>query len=509
MAAALIPFGLVVALTFANTPDDPLITLRYAWNLIHHGQPVFNLGERVEGFTSPLHLLLAALLLLLPGGYALFKLKLASVALAGLALGQTARLARLARLPRWGQLAAVVAVGGSWNFAVSASNGLETSLCVLLVTGATASLLDPRQRTSWQPAVWTGILALARPDALLVIASLACVSLKLTRDSRNWREIRWCIGPVLTTAALVGFRALYYHSLLPNTYYAKHLPLGAALVWGAAYLLGAQPLSGPGAAILLSLQLWLAVIAVRGLRGTGRIGFPGAVLVAQLMFILGSGGDWMKGGRFLAPALPALAVLMMMGVEVLCETVSPRRRRRRSLIVLLGAAAVALLALPMPIDYNPAWALSRGVGDQALIADGGYGLSGPWIDSAALASCLAPGQTVADSEVGLFGWEHLDLRVLDMRGLTSSAIARNAPPRDKALAGVVDPRWYLPGSPVGRVLERARPAMIIGLHRRGRVLPSAILDGRYARRSADLPTSVANRITVYLRRGVRCSAPVS
>src|SRR5688500_5067005 len=46
--------------------DDAFITLRYAENLATHGAPVYNLGERVEGYTSFVWLVLASLGALLP-----------------------------------------------------------------------------------------------------------------------------------------------------------------------------------------------------------------------------------------------------------------------------------------------------------------------------------------------------------------------------------------------------------------------------------------------------------
>jgi hypothetical protein len=67
---------------------------------------------------------------------------------------------------------------------------------------------------------------------------------------------------------------------------------------------------------------------------------------------------------------------------------------------------------------------------------------------------------VATSEVGYLGFARLDLRILDLRGLTSRAIAEAAPASDKYPYGVEDPDWYRPTSPVGRILLRDRPALI-------------------------------------------------
>ena len=65
-------FGLVfiVAIAFAVvrlqsywffTYDDTFIVLRYAFNAMHHGVVEWNVGDAVEGYTSPLHLALIIL----------------------------------------------------------------------------------------------------------------------------------------------------------------------------------------------------------------------------------------------------------------------------------------------------------------------------------------------------------------------------------------------------------------------------------------------------------------
>src|SRR3972149_7645473 len=48
--------------------DDAMISMRYAYNLAHGLGPVWNAGERVEGFTNPLWVGIMALVHLLPIG---------------------------------------------------------------------------------------------------------------------------------------------------------------------------------------------------------------------------------------------------------------------------------------------------------------------------------------------------------------------------------------------------------------------------------------------------------
>ena len=64
-----IPFLLTLSFTFASNADDPFITLRYAANLVHGYGLSFNPGQHVQGFTSPLHLVVATGAYLFPGGH--------------------------------------------------------------------------------------------------------------------------------------------------------------------------------------------------------------------------------------------------------------------------------------------------------------------------------------------------------------------------------------------------------------------------------------------------------
>jgi hypothetical protein len=516
-AAAMAPFAFVGALVFANTTDDPLITLRYASNLVHHGQPVFNLGERVEGYTSPLHLLLAAAILTLPGGLALFKLKLASLILGGAAVWQVTRLAQLAGLSRFAQVSAVAAVAGSWNFMLSATNGLETSLVAFLATGAAASLSTHDSHSAWwRPALWTALLAVARPDAVLLIIALAAVS-AARRDVRPWwRRILWTAGPASALAALLCFRALYYGELVPNTYFAKHLSVGASIASGIVYLVSSQPLTILAVLLLGALILGPRILAGRAwqIRPTSHkfrrrrpaVAYACAVVIAQVIFVLASGGDWMKGGRFFAPAIPAGTVLVFLGVELALSATNVARPslRRRTLMVIL---AVAVLVAPVSSSYiAPSWRLTHGLTDRNLISAGNYVWSPIWMTAAQFARCLRPGQSVAYSEVGLFGYEHPNLRLIDTRGLTSRDIAQEVPTADKEVSGVTDRRWFLKTSPVGRILARARPEMIISFDASPSQLPGRWILGGLYRRLTSFPEPQAKKtVFVYLRRNVACS----
>lgn len=118
---------------FANTIDDPLITLRYAANVLGGHGPVLNAGERVEGFTSPLHLGAAIAVHAVTKDHNLFLLKLVSVAFGLLLMHRSLLLVRRLGWPSWARALALTLIGGSWVLGQSASDALETTLAVWLL----------------------------------------------------------------------------------------------------------------------------------------------------------------------------------------------------------------------------------------------------------------------------------------------------------------------------------------------------------------------------------------
>ncbi len=159
---------------FCVTPDDPHITYRYAANLLAGHGPVFNIGERVEGFSSPLHLLLSAVLLrTAPTVDILFKAKLMGLVFAGLAVWQTGLLARDVRFAPGDVLLAQLLVAANIMFAQAAVNGLETTLyAFLLLVTLRAFVREAEGANGLRSGFWLFAALLARPEAILLFLAL-------------------------------------------------------------------------------------------------------------------------------------------------------------------------------------------------------------------------------------------------------------------------------------------------------------------------------------------------
>ncbi len=475
---------------FCVTTDDPFITYRYAANLLAGHGPVFNIGERVEGFSSPLHLLLMALLLpVAPSVDILFKAKLLGLGLAALALWQTGRLARAAGLTGGEGLLAQALVAVNNNFALAAVNGMETMLAVCLVL---AAVLDFGREMAGRGGVRSALLLflalLARPDAAGLFAALLVVRVILAVRRRLpwWDIVGWTCAFLLPAAGLLLARLAYYGQLVPNTYYAKQVTAEYAWHWGPLYLL--HPLSPIAVAWgywKVYVPLWstqwqaLGAVVFWGLAGLGcvrrRAGWAGAalpaVVLAQIAFVLHFGGDWMPGWRFVVPVLPLLAVLQVYGL---------RRLRgaglvRRVAAPTLAAALWAVCAVVSP--HNP-WANARFSTSSADLLPADYALGRKWVAADRyIQTALPRGGLIAYSEMGYAGYHNLDKKFVDVRGLTDGEIAR-LPASTKGTWGVDDERWMYPTDPLYQILKRRQPTAIIAFSHPPQ-MPFAVLDRYY------------------------------
>ena len=475
-----LPFFASVSRTFASSSDDPFITLRYAANLIHGYGAVFNQGQHVQGFTSPLHLGVAVLAYLIPGGDDLLKLKLASLFFGILAIREAGILLYGLDIPRWARRTGCVAVSTSWIVAFASGNGLETTLAMWLLMALTRRLvLDGPSRRPALLAVIAFAAVLARPDALLVLACMAAVGLLIERPRALWQRISWFGGAAVAVvgSALVGL--LYFDDVLPNTYYAKDIALGRAISGGATYLrstLESQTGSHAAQAILL-VQLALLVAGIyAAVRRFPHCGYLIAVIAGQAVFILKSGGDWMHGGRFAAPAVIPLIVVELLGLVYAASFVQHNARPVINQVACVAGGAVLIAAsISLTVFPNPVWNL-KGADDRSLIALGGYEqYSHIWATLPNYLTCVRAGQLVAASEVGYLGFARQDLRILDIRGLTDRTIAKGSPASVKYPWGVADPSLLRSTSPVGRVLLREKPVVIatFDAQRRNTVLGGA------------------------------------
>lgn len=463
-------FALCVLWTFCYSTDDAFITLRYAANIVHGHGPVFNVGQRVEGFSSPLDLVLIVFVYLIPGSHALLKAKLLSLSFGVLTIVTAKRLIRAVDLPPWGRTLTYLLVGGSWGLAVVSSNGLETTLACWLMTLLVASLFtgEASRRPVFIGVCAAGLVA-TRPEGIAVTFFLALVSLAVeSREIPPWRRCVWFAGAAASQALIEIYRLVYYHQLLPNTFFAKRADLGKAAHAGLLYL---NDLVLPGIPTLIRVEILLVIlvgvyVVVRS--PNRRLLYIVTAVAIQVLFIVETGGDWMLGGRFLAPVLPLVAVLMMLGTVRVIEFSRNRlssglRWLQWTVCAILVLVVLSTAVLPTMKERDPIWNSHWHFDDASLVRAGGYGLLSLeyWPLGLAMLRCVPSGSLVAYTEVGYAGFERLDVRFLDMRGLTDTSIAHTAPANVKDDGGVTQYTWTSPSSVVGQTILADRPVAVL------------------------------------------------
>ena len=317
--------------------DDAFIAFRYAANFAGGDGLVFNPGERVEGYTCFLWVVLLAPFAALRIDPVVTSRILGAVCLALTLLVLTRFSSEELDRPAWSVLIAPLLLATSAPSALWAVHGLETPLFTLLLT--LAVLTDARDHggaefvAGWS-AVWYALASLTRPEGLAIFAASALFwAASGPRRLTSWPFLRH----VLQFATLVLphelWRYMYYGELLPNTFYVK-VSLSAPLVArGARYVL--HFFGGAGALLLVAF-----IPLLFGLRRHRWEAFLSFTLLVYLATVAVEGGDAFPAFRFILPICPLIYLLVQDGVWRIVQL-----SRTQPRLQLLAAVAVLLTAV--------------------------------------------------------------------------------------------------------------------------------------------------------------------
>jgi len=210
--------------------EDFYITLRSSRNLVEGHGLVFNPGERVHTFTSPLGVLLPALGLALGGGddqVALWLFRLLSAALLAGGVALVWRRAEALGLGRVGRVVLFGLLLTDAKLTDFAINGQETALCVffLLLLWSELEAAGP-PRPAWLAAACAGLMW-TRPDGFILGGAVIVASVLIRRRGPDAPAPPWA---ALTRGILLGallylpwfiWAWWYYGSPIPHTIVAK------------------------------------------------------------------------------------------------------------------------------------------------------------------------------------------------------------------------------------------------------------------------------------------------
>jgi hypothetical protein len=385
--------------------DDAFITFRYVQQWVHGHGLVYNVGERVEGYSNFLWIVL-----LVPLAGLGVELTLAAKAMGALLCLLTLLLVWKAsgqighpRIAPW-----LLAV--SSPFAAWALGGLETPLFTfLLFLSGSLFLKEEEEEKGWLSGPLFGLLALSRPEGLLFALSTVLFRiwylyrLKKPPSRRDGWRAASC-GGIFIPYFL--WRWAYYGYPLPNTVYAKSLGLHPrAFLEGGFYLYAS--IKEAGGLFFLAVPLVLAWTS------------PGPSLLVRYwslnlglyaLFVILGGGDWMPLQRFLVHLLPALFLLVQAGFHRLLS-LWPDHWRKMVLLLLIGGQMGYFLGVSAEHRFI------EGIGGGPLVPRDNEMVR-------FLQRNVRPGDTIALTDAGYLAYRlPLEVRVVDMVGLTDEHIA--------------------------------------------------------------------------------------
>lgn len=416
--------------------DDAYIFMRYADHLASGDGLTYNAGEHVMGFTSPLYVLLLAVVDLVFGhGHIELGMEIVNTTLFAAAAAILWTICRREQPIAW--LLPVL-----WLFYlpfVDASvNGMETILFVTLVFGALLLALDG----GWNWAiVLVALTALTRPEGAIFAGCLAVVALGFTRPRRApWLGLA---GAAALIAGWTGVAIATYGSVLPQSVLAKSSLSAGGLVGSGtnpldkivvlALGISSDQVVGKSTAVRAGATLLALVLLAFFALGARELYRKRSLLLCVPLFFIATWLFYVAGepvriwSWYAVPTSLALAFCVTQSVGSILVA-SKRARASSALAVLVGGfCAVSIVAgvhqrqNGLSKTNNQHVALTRFIGTHAPAA-----------------------HSIMLGDIGIVGWR-TSLRIFDLAGLVSKGGTREAHGRLLSL---------------GRLIETERPDLV-------------------------------------------------
>lgn len=282
--------------------DDAMISMRYAWNFVNGNGLVWNVGERVEGYSNLLMVIaMMPANFLFSKGMAVFVMHLFGLCLLLMIAYLTAKIASLLFLTdqtihQTLQKALFFGVALSYYpLTYWSLMGMETSLLTMMMLLAFWAMLNDKP---YQMAIYAGLTYLTRQDGLLLVLPI------LIYWAHQQGYLKRVVGVTMLLFALFPlgqqiFRVLYYGEWLPNTYVMKvsGIPLAHRLSDGMEY-------------VLMFLTSVVIVVIINGIgaiqRPDGRKLLIASILILLMVYQVYVGGDAWLYWRMFSPIMPLM-----------------------------------------------------------------------------------------------------------------------------------------------------------------------------------------------------------
>ncbi len=443
LLAAICGFTLIRMNQINFIQDDAYITLRYVDNFLNGNGLVFNNGEKVEGYTNFLWVLLLSFAGLTGKLFSfnvdmslitqLFS-QLSAIAILLLSYFFTKKFYTTKFLldkdseksiSHLISLTPPLIISYSTPFLYWGISGMESALFTFLTCLSVYRYLFKSNQPDIVFVVSSVLNSLLRPEGVLIFLLIVSHSFltnylpvfKIKDELRNpdaiilRKEIIFYLVPVLL---YIAFRYFYYGYFLPNTFYAKtgfnleHFNRGIEYV-----------LTGIKNNFLYGLLFLIPIINFREKTLRKETYFFYYFVIIYLMFIILIGGDVLPIDRFFLPILPL--VIIFSTITIYHLTFLKISSIKKYLVIASVAIIYTCAVISSYLNNYPEMKLKRSyevglVTKMKVYAD--------WINRIGSEDKSGEIKTVALSTIGSFSY-YSGAEVIDIVGLTDKYIAHN------------------------------------------------------------------------------------
>ena len=382
------------------TQDDAFISYRYVANYLNGDGLVYNIGERIEGFTNFGWVIFMVFWGALGFSFIFISQLVGYLCGAGV-IGVTYLIARdlFDGNIMYAGIAAIL-VGANQSLAYWSPAGLETAAFALVAMLAVHYYL---RHSYWLIYVLT-LAVWLRPEGALVAGLLIGIEYVTTKKIPTF-TIRAAAVALVLSIPFVIFKILYYGSILPNPFYAKTGLSVEKLSSGLEYVGGFFQHYG-----FYGVGFILALISFGKLTSKGK----GVILycLAYLVYIVLVGGDVLKVHRFYLPLFGLCGVVALIGLQGIFS-----RFKYKTAQLFLVVSGLLMIAITYYVPKTNVEYFHR--------YETGFTKRMKWL-ATNMKQTDSTDFSIAIPTIGMAGYELLGHKVIDMVGLTDSTIARHS-----------------------------------------------------------------------------------
>ena len=386
---------------FSFTQDDAFISFRYAANYLDGYGLVYNIGERVEGYTNFLWTVWLILGKLWGINFIFLSRFLGFIFGAGTII-LVYSLTRLVfeKIDWQGAVFAAgltaLITGTTLSFAYWSVSGLETSAFAFMF------LLSVWGGIKRNPIVIPALVmaTMLRPEGFLLAVILLVMDI-ITQRRLTRNAILAAALYIIFLVPLGAFKLFYYGGFLPNPFYAK-------TNFGLEQLYDGVEYTGRFFKHYLGAGLFLVPFLLFLKRLSKPMILIATVVFIYTLYIIIVGGDVLKVHRFFIPLIPLTSLLIVYGLV---------RLIRLRVLLMVTVLLIVGLRIYIPSDYVNTFHMR----EMGLISKMNKLMTHLLENDKSYFSLAA-------STIGLVGYRLQGHTVIDMLGLTDTTIARHPEP---------------------------------------------------------------------------------